>query len=133
LEACKLIWSAFRDACSFEDLVGGSMTRSPVPCPISVGGSKMTVSTKMYANGEVVGTVQLPDGTTRAGQRIDVSQMTSSEMYDLVLSSAVDVTRPALLSRAFLTMKAGDSGEFSILVQKYNIDELKPFRDFIGK
>lgn len=133
VDACKLIWSAFRDACSFEDLVGGSMTRSPVPCPISVAGSKMTVSTKMYANGEVIGKVQLPDGTSRLGQRIDVSQMTPAEMYDFVLSTVVEKTRPSLLSRAFLTMKAGDSGEFSILVQKYNIEELKPFLDFIGK
>lgn len=133
VEACKLIWSAFRDACSYEDLVGGAMTRSPVPCPISVAGSKMKVSAKMYANGEVIGTVQLPDGTSRLGQRVDVSQMTSAEMYDLVLSTVVDKTRPSLLSRAFLTMKAGDSGEFSILVQKYNIEELKPFLDFIGK
>lgn len=133
LKQCQLIWSAFKEAASYEDLVGNAMTATPVARPISVGGKKFVVTPKMYAKGQVIGTIQLPDGTTLVGSSVDITSMSSSEMHQLVQSTMVDKRRPVLLSRAFLTLKEGGAGEFSILIEKYGVQELSPFLKFIGK
>ena len=133
LKQCQLIWGAFKEAASFEDLVGNAMTATPVARPIMVGGKKFVVTPKMYAKGQVIGTVQLPDGNTLVGSSIDITSMSSTEMHQLVQSTMVDKRRPVLLSRAFLTLKEGGAGEFSILVEKYGVKELSPFLKFIGK
>ncbi len=133
MEVCKLIWSAFVEASSFEDLVGVSMTRSPGTRTLSVGGKKFDFAPRMYSNGELIGTLHNADETTVPSYRLKLSEMTPEEMYDAVLSAVVDTSRPALLSRAFLTMKMGAWGPFSILVEKYDIKELKPFLDHVGK
>ena len=87
----------------------------------------------MYSNGELIGTLHNADETTVQSYRLKLAEMTPEEMYDAVLSAVVDPSRPALLSRAFLTMKMGERGAFSILVEKYAINELKPFLDYVGK
>lgn len=133
MEESKLIWSAFVEASSFEDLLGISMTRSPGARNLSVGGTKIVFVPRMYSNGELIGTLQNADGTTLQGYRVNLTEMSPEEMYDAVLSSVVDPSRPALLSRAFLTMKMGGRGAFSILVEKYDIPEMKPFLDYVGK
>ncbi len=132
-EECKLIWSAFNDACSFEDLIGVSLTRSSSTRTLSIGGKEIVFAPRMYSNGELIGTLFNEDETTVQNYRIKVAEMTPEEMYDTVLSSVVDDKRPALLSRAFLTMKMGGRGDFSILIEKYDIKELKPFLDHVGK
>ncbi len=132
-EECKLIWSAFAEAASFEDLLGVSMTRSPGARTLSVGGTKIVFVPRMYSNGELIGTLHHAEGTLTEGYRVKLVEMSPTEMYDAVLSSVVDTTRPALLSRAFLTMKMGGRGAFSILVDKYDIQEMKPFLDYVGK
>ncbi len=132
-EECKLIWSAFNDASSFEDLVGVSMTRSPGTRTLSIGEKEIVFAPRMYSNGELIGTLFNEDETTVQNYRVKVAEMNPEEMYDAVLSSVVDANRPALLSRAFLTMKMGGWGAFSILIEKYDIKELKPFLDHVGK
>ena len=54
-------------------------------------------------------------------------------MYDLVLSTVVSTNRADLFSRAFLIMKVGDAGGFSLFVEKHKLDELAPFIDYVGK
>ena len=59
--------------------------------------------------------------------------MTPQEQYDLSRSTVVSTNRADLLSRAFLALKVGDAGGFSLFIEKHKLDELKPFMDHVGK
>lgn len=133
LVACRQIWDALGTACSVEDMLGHSVASSPGRRNISVSGEEFVFSTLAYAGGELVGQKFLPDGTGTKPHRIRIADMTPQEQYDLSRSTVVSTNRADLLSRAFLALKVGDAGGFSLFIEKHKLDELKPFMDHVGK
>ena len=133
LAQCRRIWDALRTACSFEDMLGHSVASSHGTRTFSVAGEEIVFTTTAYADGELIGTRLMPDGAPPKPVRVPVARMAPQEMYDLVLSTVVSTNRSDLLSRAFLMMKVGDAGGFSLFVEKHKLDELAPFIDYVGK
>ena len=132
-EQSKLIWRAFSEASSYEDLVGFFLANSPGKRTLIVGGEELEVTPRLYSNGELIGTLHFKDGASEDKHRIQLSDMSAAEMYDCLQASVVDTHRSALFARAFLTMKMKDRGAFSIFISKYELNELEPFLDYIGK
>ncbi|MGI5869552.1 MAG: serine/threonine protein kinase [Kiritimatiellia bacterium] len=133
LDESRRIWGALRSACSFEDMLGHSVASSHGSRKISVDGEEIEFTTKAYADGELIGFATSSDDDAPKPVRIKVARMTPQEMYDLVLSTVVSTNRADLLSRAFLIMKVGDAGGFSLFVEKHKLDALAPFVDHVGK
>lgn len=133
LAECRRIWDALRTACSFEDMLGHAVASSHGSRKMSVAGEKFVFTTTAYADGELIGLAAPMDGTAAKPVRIKVARMAPQEMYDLVLSTAASTNRADLFSRAFLIMKVGDAGGFSLFVEKHKLDELAPFIDYVGK
>lgn len=132
-EQNKLIWRAFSEACSYEDLVGFFLAGSPGKRTLTVDGEELEITPRMYSNGELICILHLQDGTYQTGHCIQLSDMTDAEKYDCLQASVVDTDQAALFARAFLTMKMNDRGAFSLFIKKYNLKELEPFLDYIGK
>ena len=122
-----------RTACSFEDMLGHAVASSHGSRKMSVAGEEFVFTTTAYADGELIGLAAPMDGTAAKPVRIKVARMAPQEMYDLVLSTAAITNRADLFSRAFLIMKVGDAGGFSLFVEKHKLDELAPFIDYVGK
>ena len=133
LAECRRIWDALRTACSFEDMLGHAVASSHGSRKMSVAGEEFVFTTTAYADGELIGLAAPMDGTAAKPVRIKVARMAPQEMYDLVLSTAASTNRADLFSRAFLIMKVGDAGGFSLFVEKHKLDELAPFIDYVGK
>ncbi len=132
-EQSQQIWQALTTAIAYEDLVGVALAGTPRRRTLQVGGRTFDFSPSGYMNGELLGTLHLEDGTERLNQRVPLSEMRPEEMYDCVLASVTDTSRGALLARAFLTMKMGDRGAFSIWLKRHELTELEPFMDVVGK
>ena len=130
---CAAIARAFDEAASYSDLVGGSLARGGVRRDITIGGRNISIAPKIYANGEVVGTITMPDGKVYENARLKVSEMSPREMYDTVQSGAMPTGRPSLLALAFLALKVDEPVRFISTVENNNLDGLKPFLEFSQK
>ncbi len=127
----QALFVPFREAISWEDLIGLSLASSPAERTVVLAGTPFRIVPRRYANGQLV-CDRVGDENTRTlrDQRLDLTKMDTKDMYSILQDMPVDErTHGALESRALLTLREGAPDDFRRLVKRYpaRLSALEPF------
>lgn len=123
-------YKPFREAVSWEDLVGISITATPIDQNLTCEGRTIRIRPMSYAR-SVLTYQRKKDGQTFTSTLL-LTRMSTAEKWAIVRH--VPETQHSLAekySRALLIYAAGTGAEFKSFVQRHNIQELKPLFHFL--
>lgn len=129
---CETLLAALKAAMPYDDMLGHALASSFGVRTFQYEGKEISYSVKGYAEGYLRGSVNLPDGKQKP-LNVKVADISLKQKYELLLTTVESKRKENLYSRALFLMKMGDMGGFSRLVDKYQIQELKPFMEYAGK
>ncbi|MGN0844513.1 MAG: serine/threonine-protein kinase [Kiritimatiellia bacterium] len=126
----KRCYKPFREAVSWEDLVGLSLTATPIDQEVTCEGHTLRIRPLSYAR-TVLTYQRKRDGQT-VTSTLSLSRMSAAEKWSVMRHVPESQHSQAeKYSRALLIYTAGTGAEFKSFVQRHNIQELKPLFRFL--
>ena len=126
----QALFAPFREAISWEELVGFTLASTPAERTVVLSGTSFRIVPRRYASGQLICDRITDSGSRLRDQRLSLDKMEIADMYAIVRETPVDErTRGALESRALLTLREGTPDEFRHLVKRYpaRLSALEPF------
>lgn len=130
MDLYKRCYKPFREAVSWEDLVGLSITATPIDQEVTCEGHTLRIRPLSYAR-TVLTYQRKRDGQTITST-LSLLRMSAAEKWSVMRRVPESQhTQAEKYSRALLIYTAGTGAEFKSFVQRHNIQELKPLFRFL--
>lgn len=123
-------YKPFREAVSWEDLVGLSLTSTPIDQELTCEGHTLRIRPLSYARSVL--TYQRKRDGQLITSTLSLSRMSAAEKWSVMRHvPETQHSQAEKYSRALLIYTAGTGAEFKSFVQRHNIQELKPLFRFL--